>query len=67
MSLKFEVNTYRPLSTLFLEDIKSVACNDEGIAVVVFESAESAKPHLVHWKSLGYGVNEIKADPFKKA
>ena len=67
MSIKYEINTYRPMSTLFLEDVKSVACNDEGIAVVVFDSEAAAKPHLVHWRSLGYGVNEVKVDPLKKA
>lgn len=61
MSAKYEINTYRPLSTLFLEDIKSVACNDEGIAIAVFDSAEAAKPHVVHWQSLGYAVKPLLA------
>ena len=66
MSLKFEINSYRPLSTLFLEDTKSIVCNDEGIAIATFSDAATADKHLIHWRSLGYDVKEIKADQLLK-
>lgn len=60
MSVSYTVNTYRPMSTLYIEDTKCECCNDQGIAIVKFDSAEAAKLHVIHWKSLGFDVTEVK-------
>ena len=56
MAIKtFEVKTYLPMSVLYLQGEESVCCNDEGVAIVKLDDADKI---LVHWKRLGFEVQE---------
>lgn len=49
--MKINVTTHLPMSVLYLEDVKFIMCDPDGVAVYEGEMSDAI---VKHWQVLGY-------------